>query len=145
MSRRSSRSAHLSFSSDLEMSSCFDAIETRSQPHSALSTFLGYRALENCHFCQCSEKWGSSNFNGCHRLMREFIPRNLQARVNNRCEAASSEYYFTAALSGEMYLATSMLAPTAASSQTAAIATKATTAAVDLISSFLRISAASAS
>src|SRR5258707_13290634 len=52
---------------------------------------------------------------------------------------------FYGSLSGEIYLAISIPAPTAASSQTEVITTKATRAGVDFISSFLRISAASAS
>ncbi len=70
---------------------------------------------------------------------------DTQARINKRSLAALSKDYFTVALSGEIYLAISIPAPTAASSQTEVITTKATRAGVDFISSFLRISAASAS
>ncbi len=60
------------------------------------------------------------------------------------CNAVVANY-FAVALSTEMYLAISMLTPAATNSQTAAMATKPMIAPVDLISCFLRISAASAS
>jgi hypothetical protein len=122
---------------------CLDAIETRSLVHRRYIPCLqGPRELS---FVPVLEVTDSSNLTGRRLYSKQFSISDLQTDMNKPSLVALAEGYFTAALSADMYLAISTLAPTAASNQTAAIATKAMMAAVDLISSFLRISAALAS
>src|SRR5258708_33582163 len=79
------------------------------------------------------------------RIPTERRPEQRHSGPHQQAQPRSAfQGLFYGSLSGEIYLAISIPAPTAASSQTEVITTKATRAGVDFISSFLRISAASA-